>query len=134
MSDIPQPRWTLLARHPICPAVPQELFRLPAGALLIPRDLRGFDGRLLSELVVVSRVPELTDTHLLSDAPLHDLLDELPAVFWGECGLGPEGDPRDDVYVLHRYPADRREAAPRRTAIALQVLHDPRLGLDGARS
>ena len=134
MSDTPQPRWTLLARHPIRPAAPQELFRLPAGALLVARDLRGFDGRLLSELVVLSRVPELTDADLLSDAPLHDLLDELPAVFWGEYGLGSEGDPRDDVYVLHRHPADRREAAPRRTAIALQVFHHPRLSLYGARS
>ena len=62
MSNIPPPtRWTLVARHPIRPAVRQELFRLPAGALLVARDLRGFDGRLLSELVVVSRVPELTD-------------------------------------------------------------------------
>jgi hypothetical protein len=133
MSDIPPPtRWTLVARHPIRPAARQELFRLSADALLVARDLRGDDGRLLSELVVVGRLPELTDADLLSDAPLHDLLDGLPAVFWGEYGLGSQGDPRDELHVLHRYPPDRRETTPRRTAIALQAFHDPRLGLDGA--
>jgi|SRR5829696_4143091 len=134
MSNIPPPtRWTLVARHPIRPAARQELFGLSADALLVARDLRGDDGRLLSELVVVGRLPELTDADLLSDAPLHHLLDELPAVFWGEYGLGSEGDPRDELYVLHRYPTDRREAVPRRTAIALQAFHDPRLGLDHDR-
>lgn len=128
MSNIPPPtRWTLVARHPIRPAARQELLRLSADALLVARDLRGDDGRLLSELIVVGRLPELTDADLLSDSPLHDLLDDLPTISWGEYGLGPQGDPRDELHVLHRYLSDRREPTPRRTAVALQAFHDPRL-------
>ena len=117
--------WKLVGVHPLRPSASQERFRLPAGALLIARDLRHDDGRLLSELVVAHRLPELVDADWRRDDALHELLDELPRLFWGEYSLGPDGDPRDEVYVLHRYPNDRREYFPQRTAVGLQVFHVP---------
>ena len=119
--------WKLVGVHSLRPNALQEQFRLPAGALLISRDLRHDDGRLLSELIVAHRLPELVDADWRQDDPLHELLEGLPRVFWGEYALGPDGDPSDELYVLHRYPADRREDFPHRTAVGLQAFHFPGL-------
>ena len=120
---LPPTTWRLVSRHELRPDAPQVTFRLPAGSRLISRDFQGDDGRLLAELIIPHRLPELTGADYLRDVPLHRLLDEVPRLHWGAYGLT---DPLDDVYVLHRYPGDRREDIPRRTSVGLQVFHDPR--------
>lgn len=96
------------------------------GELLVARDLRGDDGRLLSELVVRHRLPELSDADFLRDAPLHHLLGALPGAFWSERWLDPQGgDPSGELYIVHRYLSDGQEADPASTAVGLQAFHDP---------
>lgn len=115
--------WTLVGVHPLRSSGPHERFQLPAGGLLIARDLRHGDGQLLSELIVADRLPELTDADWRRDDPLRDLLDGLPRPVWEEHVLDTADDSSDEVYVLHRYPSDREEYFPRRTAVGLQAIH-----------
>jgi hypothetical protein len=122
----PPTRWRLVATHRIRPNQPQDRFALPAGEELVVRDLLGDDDRILSEMIVPGRLPEIPAEDYHRDVGLWDLIDQA-GIAGGEYLLGGMGDFRDTVVVLWRGDLyDPEEVVPTRSAFATVIYHNPR--------